>query len=337
LLTPRRKDWALGHFREVLPLSRTGLLILTAFLAAPFLIRNQYLLNLMVMSLYFGAQAMAFDFTAGYIGIVNFGFAGFLGLGAYISALLSLRAGLSPWWTVWIGAAGAAVLGWLTGLLTLRLRGIFAAVMAWFVSLELLALCAALAPLTRGFSGLNVPLFVDSGDRRPYYYILLAISGLSYLVLRAVTRSRIGLAFRALGQNLEVARASGINPRKYRVLNFTLSCFFAGLLGGFYGHSVGILTPEVMHTRHTVEVLALAYIGGRGTLWGGVLAAFLIIPLFEYLKPLFEIRLVIYGLMLIAVIVLYPNGLASLGSRRVEGKENKSSGRPMLRDATPET
>src|SRR5438876_7514785 len=139
--------------RSFLPIPRPSWMALSALLIGPFLTRNQYFLDLMVVSLYFGAQAMAFDFTSGFIGIVNFGFAGFLGLGAYISALMSIKIGLSPWLTIWLGAAGSAALGWLTGLLTLRLRGIFAAVMAWFLSLGLFALAAALVPLTRGFLG----------------------------------------------------------------------------------------------------------------------------------------------------------------------------------------
>ncbi|MFN0172051.1 MAG: branched-chain amino acid ABC transporter permease [Bryobacteraceae bacterium] len=297
------------------------LLALAILASAPLLIRDQYWLDLLATSLYFGAQAMAFDFTAGYIGIVNFGFAGFLGFGAYLSALAAIKLGVNPWIAIWLGAAGAAALGWATGLLTMRLRGIFLAVMAWFVSLTLLAGAAAMVSVTRGFLGLNVPLFVDTPDRRPYFYLLLAIAAFTYLVLRGITRSRIGLAFRALGQNLEVAQASGINPRKFRVLNLTVSCFFAGLLGGFYGHSVGILTPDIMHTSHTVEVLALAYIGGRGSIWGGLVAAFLMIPLFEYLKPLFEIRLVIYGLTLIAITILCPDGLAGLVRMRKQPQE----------------
>ncbi len=314
------KPTLLASARKLFPVSASSLIAFAALLGSPLLTRNQYLLDLLLVSLFWGAQAMAFDFTAGYIGIVNFGFAGFLGFGAYVSALLAMRLHLSPWLAIWGGAIAAAALGWLTGLLTLRLQGIFAAVMTWFVSLALFSLSAALVSLTRGFLGLSVPLFLDTGDRRPYFYLLLALTALSYVVLRAVTGSRVGLAFRALGQNLEVARASGINPRRYRLLNFTLSCFFIGLLGGFYGHSVGILTPDVMRTNHTVEVLALSYIGGRGTLWGGILAAFLIIPVFEYLKPLFEIRLVIYGLMLIVVIILYPEGLARLVERKIGGR-----------------
>ncbi|HIC90019.1 MAG TPA: branched-chain amino acid ABC transporter permease, partial [Anaerolineae bacterium] len=246
---------------------------------------------------------------------VNFGFAAFLGLGAYTSALLATKLGVSPWIGIFVGAISAGLLGFLTGVLTLRLRGIFAAVMAWFVGLSLMAITANVPELTRGYRGLNVPLFLGTAARRPYFYILLPMLLLTYVVLRKVTKSYIGLAFRAIGQNLDAARASGINPTKYRVFNFTLSCAFAGFLGGFYAHFLGILTPDIMHTKHTVEVLALTYIGGRGSMWGGLLAAFIFIPLFEYLKPLMEIRLVIYGLLLVLVMIFYPGGLADIYKR----------------------
>jgi len=290
--------------------SPPALAALALLIVAGFLIDDEYILNLMIISLFFGAQAMVFDFTAGFIGIINFGFAAFLGLGAYVSALSAIRLGLSPWLAMWLGAGVAGIVGWLTAILTLRLSGIFATVMSWFVGLTLLSLATALVPLTRGSLGLSVPPLLEAAERRPLFFALLPLAALIYAVLRAITRSRVGLAFRAIGDNIEAARASGINPSRYRSLNFTISCFFAGLLGGFYAHFVGILTPEIMATSHTVEVLALAYIGGRGSLWGGLAAAFLVIPVFEFLKPLFEIRLVIYGLLLIAVMIYVPDGLA---------------------------
>ena len=286
------------------------ILALALLIAAGLLIADEYVLNLMIISLFFGAQAMVFDFTAGFIGIVNFGFAAFLGLGAYCSALSVIRLGLSPWVGMWLGAAAAGMVGWFTAVLTLRLSGIFATVMSWFVGLTMLSLATALVPLTRGSLGLSVPPLLDTAERRPFLFILLPLAVLIYAVLRAITRSRLGLAFRAIGDNVEAARASGINPSRCRSLNFTISCFFAGLLGGFYAHFVGIITPEIMATSHTVEVLALAYIGGRGSLWGGLAAAFFVIPVLEFLRPLFEIRLVIYGLLLIAVMIYLPEGLA---------------------------
>lgn len=312
-------------------LSPLTLILFTVLGVAPLIVKDEYINTLMVSCLLFGAQAMAFDFTAGYINVVNFGFSGLVGLGAYTSALLVVRLGVSPW----LGLIGATIVagmvGFVVGLLTLRLRGIFAAVMTWFVGLTLMELATAMVDLTRGSLGLNVPLFLDTAARRPYYYILFPIVVGIYVILRVVTKSDFGLACRAIGQNLDVARASGVSPTKYRVINFTISCALAGLLGGYYAHYIGILTPGVMATTHTTEVLVLSYIGGKGSIWGALVAAFLIIPIFEYLKPLMQIRLVLYGVFLIVVTILYPKGLAglfqSIGERiRERGRSDEQEG-----------
>jgi len=96
------------------------------------------------------------------------------------------------------------------------------------------------------------------------------------------------------------------------VMCWTIACSVAGLVGVFYAHYFGILTPAVMHTKSTVEILAIAYIGGRGTLWGGILAAFLVIPIFEYLRGLLAYRWIIYGLFLIVTMVFYPGGMVGV-------------------------
>jgi branched-chain amino acid transport system permease protein len=266
------------------------------------------------------AMAVAFDFTAGYINIVNFGFAAFVGVGAYTSGLLAANFGISPWIGIFAGAAAAGLVGLLTGMLTLRLRGIYAAVMTWFVGLALLGLARNLTEITRGSLGLNVPLLLESSDNLPYYYVILGMLLVTITVLTTVIRSDIGLAFRAIGQNLQAARASGINPTRFLVVNFTLSCAFAGWLGGFYAHYYGILTPEVMLTSHTVEVLAVAYIGGRGSLWGPAIIAFPLTIAVEILRTQFAnlpgLHLVLYGLLLIVVMIYAPGGFAG-GVRKV--------------------
>ncbi len=287
-----------------------GIVALALIALAPLFIDNQYYIHLIVSSLMFGALAMGFDFTVGYINIVNFGYAAFMGVGGYVSAILVTRMGISPWVGLLVAAAVAAALGFLTGILTLRLRGMFAAIMAWFLGIVLMSLASNLVDLTRGQLGLNVPLLFPGASKEPYLYTMLVIVIFTYIILRRMINSKIGLAFKAIGQDLEAAQTSGIDSTKYKVLNFTVSCAFAGLIGGFYGHFVGILTPSVLHTRVTVEILALCYIGGRGSIWGGLLAAFLVIPIFEFLRPLMEIRLIIYGLLLVLVMIYYPGGLA---------------------------
>ena len=273
----------------------------------------------LVGAAYLAALAVAFDFTAGYIDIVNFGFAAFVGLGGYTSALLAVNFGVPPVLGLFLGGLLAGVVGLGTGMLTLRLRGIYAAVMAWFVGLALMGLVRNFPDITRGSLGLNVPPLLGTNDNMPYYYVALAMLVLTLAVLTYVIRSNVGLAFRAIGQNLQAARASGINPTRFLVLNFTLSCAFAGFMGGFYAHYYGILTPDIMATTHTIEVLAVAYIGGRGSLWGPAIIAF---PLWigtqmlrAQLSSLPGLELVLYGVLLIVVMIYWPGGIAGVVRR----------------------
>jgi branched-chain amino acid transport system permease protein len=295
-----------------------GLVVLLLLVALPFIppFNQEHILRWLVSAALIAALAIAFDFTTGYINVVNFGFAAFLGVGAYTSALLAVNLGVSPWIGIFIGAIPAGVIGLLLGLLTLRLRGIFAAVMAWFVGLALLGLTRNLVDLTRGPMGLNTPTLLETSSNRPYYFIILGMMLVTYLVLKRIINSYYGLAFQAIGQNVDAARASGINPTYYRVFNFAIQCLFAGWLGGFYAHYFGILTPQIMLTSRTVEVLAIAYIGGRGSLWGGAAVAFPFIFLIEMLRSnlsaLPGLHLIIYGLLLILVMIFYPGGFAQL-------------------------
>jgi branched-chain amino acid transport system permease protein len=307
--------WAALGSIGVTPL---GVVIIVALLVLPLIppFNQEHILRWLVSAALLAARAIAFDFTTGYINVVNFGFAAFFGVGAYTSGLLAVNLGVSPWLGIFIGAIPAAVIGFFLGLLTLRLRGIFAAVMAWFVGLALLGLTRNLVDLTRGPMGLSTPLLFNTESNLPYFYIIVGMMLVTYFVLKRIVNSRYGLAFRAIGQNFEAAKASGINPTYYRVFNFTVQCLFAGWLGGFYAHYFGILTPQVMLTSATVEVLAIAYIGGRGSLWGGAIVAFPFIFFIETLRSnlsqLPGLHLVIYGVLLIAVMIFYPGGFAQL-------------------------
>lgn len=309
--------------------SPLGFFLLLLLLVLPFIppFDQEHILRWMIMGAFLAAQSVAFDFTAGYINVVNFGFAAILGLGAYTSGILAntrptiiLQLGISPWIGIWVGALIAGLLGFLLGMLTLRLRGIFAAVMAWFVGIALMGVVNNLTDLTRGPLGMAPPSLLPRGvGNRPYFYIIMGMLIIVYVVLKLITNSNYGLAFKAIGLNFDAARSSGINPTKYRVFNFTVSAIFAGWLGGFYAHYFGALTPAtLMHTSKTVEVLAIAYIGGRGSLWGGIAVAFPFVFFIEYLRSnltdLPGLHLVIYGVLMILIMVYYPSGFSGFFS-----------------------
>jgi len=129
-----------------------------------------------------------------------------------------------------------------------------------------------------------------------------------YITTKWVIRSDMGLAFKAIGQNMEAARTSGINPVFYRIV-------------------YGILTPELLHTTKTVEVLAVAYIGGRGSLWGGAFVAFPFIIAMELIRSSLSnlpgLNLVIYGLLLILVMIYYPGGFAQFYESLLARSKNR--------------
>jgi branched-chain amino acid transport system permease protein len=310
----------------VVGFSPLGLILLLLLLVLPLLppFNAEHILRWLIMAAFLAAQSVAFDFTAGYINVVNFGFAAILGLGAYTAAImantspvLAIQPGLSPWIAIWIGALVSGLVGLGLGVLTLRLRGIFAAVMAWFVGIALMGIIRNWTAVTRGPLGMHPHSLLETTDNLPYFYVIMVMMLAVYIVLKLVVRSHYGLAFKAIGQNFDAARASGINPTYYRVFNFTLSAFFAGWLGGFYAFYFGALTPQtLMHTSKTVEVLAIAYIGGRGSLWGGMAIAFPFVFGIEFLRSNFTelpgLHLVIYGVLMVVVMIYYPAGFAGL-------------------------
>ena len=321
------------------PMGLAGIAFLLVLpLVPPF--NQDYLIRWLIAGAIVGAAAVSFDFSAGYLGIVNFGYGAFMGLGAYASAIISNHFGISPFITIFLGAGITAVLGVLTGIVSLRLRGMFAICFTWFIGIALMGLCVKWDDLTRGPLGLQCKAFFEGNSSLPYYYLIIAILILTYIVLGLMIKSYYGLAFRAIGQNMEAAMTSGVHPTKYRVINFTMSCFFAGLIGGFYAHYYAILTPELMHTQKTVEVLVIAYIGGRGSLWGGIAAAFPFIFAMELLRSSFSnlpgINLIIYGVFLIAVMLYLPGGVAQLYQNWMEKKKQKQVVRGQNREQPAE-
>jgi branched-chain amino acid transport system permease protein len=315
---------------DLLCFTPAGLIALVVLFVLPLIppFNDEYLIRWLISAALIAALAVAFDFTAGFINIVNFGFAAIMGLGGYTSAILAERLGLTPWLGMIAGALLAAFLGFVIGVITLRSRGIFAAVLAWFFGLALMGLATKMIWLTRGPLGMRVDRLFETQSNVPYYYLCLVMMIVVYIVCKWCTRTKMGLAFKAIGQNMEAARTSGINPVFYRLINFTLSCALAGWLGGFYAHYYGILTPDVMHTSKTVEILAVAYIGGRGSLWGGAAVAFPFIFAMELVRSSLSnlpgLNLLLYGLLLILVMIYYPGGFAGFFNTAFRKTKNKA-------------
>jgi branched-chain amino acid transport system permease protein len=283
--------------------------------------QNPYLTTVLISALMFGILGAIYDLMIGYAGLTNFGYAGFIAVGAYASALATFHHDVDPWLGLLIGGLAGALLGFLTGVVTLRLRGLYLGLTTWFVAEAIRLTISNATDYTRGVMGLNVVPFTDvlgisfaRGQLLSYYYLLLVLGAAILIPTWLLLRSRVGLAFRAMREDELATQSLGLDTVRYKLLNFTLASAFTGVVGAFYCRYLGILTPtpEEFGVPRTVEILTIAYVGGRGTLWGPIFAAFLLIGLQEYFRSLEAWRLVIYGILLIVVILFLPKGLAGL-------------------------
>lgn len=295
--------------------------LLSLLILIPPLADHPYITTIFISALMFGLWGAIYDLMIGYAGLTNFGYAGFIAAGAYGSALASFHYGISPWLGLLIGGGCGALLGLFTGLITLRLRGLYLGLTTWFVAEALRFTISNTPDYTRGMLGLAVAPFpsvlgidFSRGQLLNHYYLLMALGAVIMVLMHRLVRSRIGLAFRAVREDQLATESLGLNTTKYKLINFTVACFFTGVVGSFYAHYLGILspTPEEFGVPRTVEILTIAYVGGRGTLWGSLFAAFLLIGFQEYFRELEAWRLVMYGALLIGVILFAPKGLAGL-------------------------
>jgi branched-chain amino acid transport system permease protein len=305
------------------------LLILAALILLPHLVQDRYFMHIIIMSGIFTIMTLSWNLLAGYTGQLNLGHAAFFGIGAYTSALGAMLLGISPWIGLFTGSAVAAFFGLLLGIPALRLSGPYLAITTIGFA-EILRLVAVnWVDLTRGSLGLSgVPLLnpIQLGDwrikfyfERDYYYVVLAAVLLTFFCIRRLIRSQFGVSLQALRDDETGARSIGINTASYKLAVFTISAFFAGLAGALFAHFVRLVSPETMALHTTFDTLTMVMIGGLGTIAGPILGAVALTFLSEWLRYLedllkMNIRLVIYGLLLILTILYMRGGLVGLFS-----------------------
>ncbi len=298
---------------------KIGLLLLAAVFLPPYF-DDRYLTTILISVVFFGILGAIYDLMVGYAGLNNFGFAGVLAIGSYASALCQLNFGTTGWEGLLIGGTAAGAIGLLTGIITLRLRGLYLGLMTFFVGETIRLTISNLPQYTRGTLGLTVAPFENvfgidfarGADPLNYYYLLLLLGAAIMIFMHWLVRSKAGLVWRALKEDETAARTLRLRATRWKLLNFTIASFLTGVMGSFYAHNLGVLSPlpTEFGVGRTVEVLTVAYVGGRGTLWGSFFAAALLIGIQEYFRGLGAWRLVLFGVLLILVMIFVPKGLA---------------------------
>lgn len=291
--------------------------VAVAYLAAAFSIENTYYQLMITLMLLWSVMALSWNAMSGYSGMVSFGHASFWGLGAYTVTLALVKFDVVPWLGIPMGIVIGTVAAVLIGYPTFRLRG-------HYFALAMLAYPLALLYIFEwaGYQEVPLPmkreqpvLYMQFADQRMYVLLAVGLLVVAMLISLKVERSRFGLALLAIKQNEPAAEAAGIDALKWKLLAIMLSGALGSAAGGLYALVLLIVTPQaVFGVLVSAQALVLTLFGGVGTVWGPVIGAAILVPLAETLNGklgsiLPGIQGVVYGLAIIAVILLAPEGL----------------------------
>jgi branched-chain amino acid transport system permease protein len=270
-----------------------------------------------------------------YIGRINIGQGAFALIGAYVSAILVVKAG----WSFWISlpAAGlfAAVVAVLIGLPILRLRGVYFA-MITLVLTQVVTLTALALPVTNGAKGISsiplpsgvslfgITLIPDFGalenTRMAFYFTACILMVLTYAALYRLVNSRLGHLCRSMQQNEELASSIGVNISHIRIVIFAISSFFGGIGGAMFGSIAQSVYPSSFQVADSVNFMLNCFLGGLGYVFGPMLGTLVLYFGWDLLFEFGKYQMLIYSVILIAVIRFLPNGLLSLRLRKGAGK-----------------
>lgn len=315
-----RMNWA------KLPAALAGAALLCA---VPRFFSLDYYLHMFVMSEIYAVLAMSLALIVGFSGQVSMGHAAFYGVGAYASALISLKSGLPFWVTIWCAGAVAGLLSFVIGKMVLRLRGHFLAITTAFFGVLVTLILNNWIDLTNGPMGvpgiprpspISLPgLTLSFETRADYYYLGLVFVGLVAFLLYRIVNSRIGNALIAIRENEELARSIGVDAMAYKVFAFTLGGALAGMAGSFYAHYILFISPVTFTIAESINLLVMIIFGGMTTLFGPVFGAVALTLLPEFLRMAGSLRLVIYGVALVIFIIWLPLGVwGTIKSRWME-------------------
>ena len=296
------------------------------------LVTDQYLIHIGILILFYATLGISLNMVVGYVGEFSLGHTAFLGIGAYTAAILASRFDVPMWMTVPLAGLIAAVFGYLIGAVTLRLQGPFFVIvtLAFAEVLRLLAdnwIWLTNGPM--GIAGIPQPAIMAEASnlaiKQYYYYIALAIFAFAMFVAYRFVYSNAGRAAVAIRENRYVAQSIGIRPFTYAMFAFVLGAMLAGLAGGFYAHYISFVGSEVFKFSFMITMIIVVLVGGKGTLVGPVVGAVLITLLEEYLREAKELRMSVFGIIVMVIVLFMPNGLLGFMHKRRERYENNDN------------
>jgi branched-chain amino acid transport system permease protein len=288
-------------------------LLCLALVFVPFVTNGytQYVVNFVLINVIAG---IGLNLLLGYAGQFAFANAALMGIGAYTTGLLSARFGVSFWICLPLSGIVAAVIGAAAALPAMRMNRVYLALVTFAFAELIIWVLLNWKFVTFGSDGVNVPAPEFFGWRirgdKNVFYLILACTVVMYFIAHRILQSPVGRAFVALGENELVAQCNGINIARTKTLAFALSAFYAGIAGSLYAVALGFIVPQSFALPQLIVQFSIVALGGLMSLFGAVIGAVLLTALPELLRELQSVQEIIYGLVLVAVVIFMPKGLA---------------------------
>lgn len=299
---------------------------LVGAIIAPLAITTDSTFAIATFGFLLAALAVSFNLIFGFTGQLSFFHAASFGVGAYTTAILVTTYGWSFWVSLAPAVALVGVLAVVVGTICFRfkLREFYFAVVTMAFSEMLRLLVVNWNSVTNGTLGMTVTaqpaIWSPSGlialsGARVWYYVSLALLVLTYFVCQRVLSSWIGRCLAAIRLNEQLGETLGVNVFVYKLLSFVIGSILAGLAGAFYGFYTGFVEPQYMSITQSLDIVAMVLLGGVGSLFGPALGAVVLTALPHVIDLGAELRIILYGAILIFVILVMPRGIFGLVSR----------------------
>jgi branched-chain amino acid transport system permease protein len=303
-------------FGQIYKKTRIWILLVVALLL-PNLIHSNYWLQLLSLGGIYAIVSLSLNILIGYTGLFSVGHIAFFGIGAYTSAIMATRFGTPFLLNVVLSGILAMIFGIVLGVPTLRLKGMYLGVATLAFGEIVYQVFLNWDDVTRGSKGiLGVPVASIFGYQfrtyRDFYYLVLIFLVLVIALVYNLMRSRIGRALLSIRESEIAAEALGVNVVLYKVLSFATAAFFAGIAGALYCYELKCIFPESFTNSESSTVLAMMVVGGMGSIPGSVLGGIVLTIIPEVLRFVGNIRLVLYGIAIVAIIVFAPKGMGGL-------------------------
>ena len=303
-----------------------GLFILAAvLLALPQLLPNTYYFDIANRMAINAIVVLGLNLLIGYAGQISLGHAGFFGIGAYASAVLTTHFSWPPIAALCAGAAGAALLAAVIAPPIFRLRGHYLAMATLGLGIVISIVLKNEAGYTGGPDGMPVPAMSFFGweifGERQWYWLFAGILLFSVWACQNLIDSPFGRALRALHGSEVASQVVGVGVARYKVTIFVLSAFFASIMGSLTAHYVGFVTPDSAEFSHSIELVTMVVVGGMASVYGSVVGAVLLTALPQALTTFEGWETVAFGAILMLSMIFLPKGLVptlavKFGSRR---------------------